>query len=157
MEMGAMFSLRACAAVGVVGLLLCSVLVGVSFSSIQVILFQLNLDALVKSVSFYSFITSFAGFAGSIALIVKKPSTTSKSDGGSSISHKPSQSSVKVDSSGTSGFVTLLPGTKLQNESGTTMELAEPYIMWPKFAKSEVPEEPKKGISKRRFFERVAE
>jgi hypothetical protein len=149
MEMGEMFSLRACVAIGVAGLLICSVMVGVSFSYIQLFLFNLNLEALLALPTFYSFLLSFVGFGGSVVLIVKKPS----------ISHL-SKSSVssKVVSSGASEFVTLLPGTKLQNESGTTMELAEPYIMWPKFAKSEVPEEQKKQVvAKRRFFERVTE
>jgi hypothetical protein len=151
-----LFSLRACVVVGVVGLLICSVMVGISFYFIQQFLFDLNVEALVVLPTFYSFLLSFAGFGGSVVLITKKPSSSSSCKKDVDSSSKLDVSSKKVGSSGASEFVTLLPGTKLQNESGTTIELSEPYILWPKFAKSVVPEEPKKQVvAKRRFFMRV--
>ena len=93
-----------------------------------------------------------------MGLILKNPVGSN-----SSLSEPDKPLSSEKESVGSSGVaagvVTLLPGTKLQNESGTTLELAEHYIMWPKYAKpEEVPEEPKTPkVAKRRFFERVEE
>lgn len=147
-----MSKLKACV-VGVAGAVVCSVLAGVSLSSIQTFLFQLDVDSLVIKPFFYAFLFSFVGFAGSIGLIVKKPSYAKSN---SNLSKSTSTVSPEnVGSSGASGFVTLMAGTKLQNGSGTTIELGEPCLMWPKYA--EVSEEPKtaKKTTSRRFFERV--
>jgi hypothetical protein len=159
METVKVFSLRVCVVAGALGLLVCSAVAGVSLVSIQAFLLKLDLAALTVLPAFYMVLGSFVGFAGSTVLIVKKPSSPKSSD--NSRSSKPSMSSEKVVSSGASGAVlTLMPGTKLQNESGTTLELSEPYILWPKFATSEVPEEPKEQVKsvvkeKPRFFKRV--
>ena len=157
-----MSKLKACVAVGVVGAVGCSILAGVSFSSIQAFLFQLDLVALALRPLFYSFLFSVVGFVGFVGFAFKAP-VPSNSDA-SNLPPPPqtrsrfSEKESGVSSGASGAVITLLPGTKLQNESGTTLELAEHYIMWPKIAASEVPEEikkPEKKVDAPRFFKRV--
>jgi hypothetical protein len=163
MEMGEMFSLKekVCITLGIVGALVCSVLGGLSFWSIQSFLLKLDM-ATLQSPFFYLFVGSFVGVGGSVGLIAKKPSVSSnvskpKPDKSSEKSEKKEDESV-VSSGASGAVITLLPGTILQNESGTTTTLEEPWILWPKIA-SEVPvETEKKKVEKKvtpRFFERV--
>ena len=159
-----MFSLKqtVCLIVGIVGALACSVLAGVSFWSIQAFLLKLDVANAMHTPFFYLFVGSFVGVGGSVKLMVKKPSVPASNFDNLPKPEKPDMSSVKkesVVSSGASSVVTVLAGTKLQNGSGTTIELAEDCIMWAKFAEGAPEEAPKKQVvtKKKRFFERVDE
>ena len=154
-----MFSLKqtVCLIVGIVGALACSVLAGVSFWSIQAFLLKLDVANAMHTPFFYLFVGSFVGVGGSVKLMVKKPSVPASNFDNLPKPEKPDMSSVKKES--VDSVVTVLAGTKLQNGSGTTIELAEDCIMWAKFAEDAPEEAPKKQVvvKKKRFFERVDE
>jgi hypothetical protein len=146
-------------AFGAVGCVVCSLIVGASFLSIQLVLFSLNLAVLAVSPFFYLFVGSIVGLAGSFRFVYKKlfvgNSEVSSLESSSPIKPQVSSEKEKVGFSGVP--LTLLPGTKIQNGAGSITEFKEPIICWPVMDKSvDAPEEPK-SIKKtvRRFFERV--
>ena len=66
-----MFKLKVCVAIGIAGAVSCSVLAGISFSTIQTFLLQLDMATLLLKPFFYSFLFSCVGFAGSVGLVFK--------------------------------------------------------------------------------------